>query len=65
MTPEQAAEVANIIRAKKIVPIHYQSLHKPPMYTETENAVDRLHTALQGCYAQALILQPGEWFELN
>jgi L-ascorbate metabolism protein UlaG (beta-lactamase superfamily) len=65
MTPEQAAAAANIIRAKKVVPIHYRSLHKPPMYIETDNAVERLRKALHGSYAQDLIMQPGEWFGLD
>jgi L-ascorbate metabolism protein UlaG (beta-lactamase superfamily) len=65
MTPEQAAAAANIIGAKMVVPIHYRSLHKPPMYTETDNAAERLLEALQGSSTQALIMQPGEWFGLD
>jgi L-ascorbate metabolism protein UlaG (beta-lactamase superfamily) len=62
MTPEQAAAAANIIGAKMVVPIHYRSLHKPPMYTETDHAAERLRKALQDSYVQALIMHPGEWF---
>lgn len=65
MSPEEAAAAANIIHAKRVVPIHYRSLHKPPMYTETYNAVERLQKALYGSSAQAVIMQPGEWFGLG
>lgn len=63
MTPEQAALAAHILNAKSVVPIHYQSLHKPPMYIETSNAVERLSAKLSGFNIPMIPLKPGEWFE--
>ncbi|MBN2909434.1 MBL fold metallo-hydrolase [Polycladomyces sp. WAk] len=42
MTPEQAVSAALVLRAKKIVPIHYGTFHNPPVYNETPDLVDRL-----------------------
>jgi L-ascorbate metabolism protein UlaG (beta-lactamase superfamily) len=65
MSPEEAAVAANILRAKLVVPIHYRSLHKPPMYAETDHAPERLQKALSGLDATAKIMQAGEWFWLE
>ena len=65
MTPEQAAVAAHILQAKSVVPIHYQSLHKPPMYVETPNATKRLSDKLNGLNIRATLLEPGEWIDLG
>ncbi|MDN4593991.1 hypothetical protein [Polycladomyces subterraneus] len=42
MPPEQAVSAAVVLRAKKLVPIHYGAFHNPPIYNETPDLVDRL-----------------------
>ncbi len=65
MRPEEAAVAAQILKAKSVVPIHYQSLHRPPIYIETPNATERLSNKLSGMGIRVMLLEPGEWFELN
>ena len=65
MRPEEAVVAAQILKAKAVVPIHYQSLHKPPIYTETPNAIERLSDKLNSLGIRAMLLVPGAWFELD
>lgn len=65
MTPEEAAVAAHILQTKSVVPIHYHSLHKPPIYIETPHATERLSNKLSGLGIRAMILEPGEWFGLD
>ncbi len=65
MTPEQAAIAAHILKARSVVPIHYGSLHKPPMYIETDNSVERLYDKLEGLGIELILHEPGIWFELS
>ena len=63
MTPEQAAIAAHILRARLVVPIHYGSLHKPPMYVETPHPAERLSDQLSSLGIRAVLHEPGNWFE--
>lgn len=63
MTPEEAAVAAHILQAKSVVPIHYGSLHKPPMYVETSNPIERFGHQLTTFDIRMLLAEPGEWFE--
>ena len=65
MTPEEAAIAAHIIGAQTVVPIHYGSLHKPPMYIETPRVTERLRQKTSSLGIRALICEPGDWFELD
>lgn len=65
MTPEEAAVAAHILQAKFVVPIHYGSLHKPPMYIETPNPTERLGHKLKTLGIRMVLAEPGEWFELS
>lgn len=64
MTPEQAAAAANILRADFVVPIHYGTMHQPPIYIETPNAVERLSASLTDLDTNIMVKEPGDWFEL-
>lgn len=63
MTPEQAAVAAHILRARLVVPIHYTSLHKPPMYVETSHPTERLSNQLSSLGIRAMLHEPSHWFE--
>lgn len=63
MMPEEAAVAAHIINAKTVVPIHYGSLNKEPIYVETPNATQRLRDKADEYGIRADIHEPGEWFE--
>ena len=64
MSPEQAAVAAHLIGARTVVPIHYGSLHKPPLYHETPKSLERLSNKLNEYQIQAIVCQPGIWCEL-
>ena len=64
MNPEQAVVAASILRAKRIVPIHYGSLNKSGVYTETAHPVERLLAIAGEYHLQVQILEPGVWAEL-
>jgi L-ascorbate metabolism protein UlaG (beta-lactamase superfamily) len=64
MTPEQAAAAANILRADFVVPIHYGTMHQPPIYIETPHALERLSASLADLDTGMMIKEPGDWFEL-
>lgn len=65
MNPEQAAAAAHILQAKLVVPIHYASLHKPPVYIETERSTERLHAKASLFGIQSIAYKAGEWFSIN
>jgi L-ascorbate metabolism protein UlaG (beta-lactamase superfamily) len=64
MTPEQAAVAANILKTDFIVPIHYHTMHNPPIYMETSNPVERLSASLTNLKTGIMVKEPGDWFEL-
>lgn len=63
LTPEQAVAAADILGAGALVPIHYGTMHHPPLYTETPNIADRLAEAAQG-KVNLRMLKSGESIEL-
>lgn len=65
MTPEQAAVAARMLGARWVVPIHYGSLHKPPMYTETSHPVEHFKAKAEELGVEGMILEPGEWFDVE
>ncbi|WP_224753699.1 MBL fold metallo-hydrolase [Paenibacillus terricola] len=45
MSPEQAVSAAVVLEAAVLLPIHYRAIHRPPLYTETLDIVERLEEA--------------------
>nr|WP_199930982.1 MBL fold metallo-hydrolase [Streptomyces sp. CB02923] len=62
MLPEEAAVAAHILGARLAIPIHYGTLHKPPLYTETPRAVERFEERAKSLGLTTLVTPPGEWF---
>ncbi|GAA3634085.1 MBL fold metallo-hydrolase [Streptomyces iranensis] len=62
MLPEEAAVAAHILGARVAVPIHYGTLHKPPIYIETPRAVERFEKRARELGITPLVTPPGEWF---
>jgi L-ascorbate metabolism protein UlaG (beta-lactamase superfamily) len=46
LSPEQAAAAARILGAARLVPIHYDGIHEPPLYAQTDDILSRLEAAL-------------------
>ncbi|MFE7118291.1 MBL fold metallo-hydrolase [Streptomyces sp. NPDC057654] len=62
MLPEEAAVAAHILGAHTAVPIHYGTLHKPPIYIETPRAVERFEERATELGMTPFVTTPGEWF---
>ena len=65
MTPEQAAIAAHLLRARSITPIHYGSLHKAGVYTETSHPTQRLQAEASKLGIAVKLHEPGVWFEMH
>jgi L-ascorbate metabolism protein UlaG (beta-lactamase superfamily) len=64
MTPRQAAEAAAILEAGEAVPIHYDTLHKPPVYAQVERPAETFVAEAAARGVEARIVATGESFEL-
>lgn len=60
MTPEEAVEAANLLWAKKLVPIHYGTFNNPPYYTEAPDLLERLKQRANDRGVNVAILEAGE-----
>jgi len=45
LTPEQAVAAARVLNAARLVPIHWRTIHHPPVYRETPDIPGRLAAA--------------------
>ncbi len=48
LSPEQAAAAARILEADRVIPIHYDGIHQPPVYEQTGEILERLESSLDG-----------------
>ena len=48
LSPEQAVAAARILGAKRLIPIHYDGIHEPPLYQQTDDIIARLQNSLDG-----------------
>ena len=64
MTPEEAVVAAHIMRAKRVVPIHYGALHKAELYVETPYPAESLRAKAAALGIRTETHAPGAWFEL-
>ncbi|MEV5595322.1 MBL fold metallo-hydrolase [Streptomyces sp. NPDC052496] len=64
MLPEEAAVAAHILGARVAVPMHYGTLHKPPVHVETPRAVERFEKRTTELGVTPSVTPPGEWFTL-
>jgi L-ascorbate metabolism protein UlaG (beta-lactamase superfamily) len=60
MDPEQAAVAALALGAALAVPIHYETLNRPPTYTPAERPVERFLAAAADLGVETRVLEPGE-----
>ncbi|MRT10439.1 MBL fold metallo-hydrolase [Pantoea agglomerans] len=65
MLPEEAAVAAHILGASTVVPIHHTELHRPGIYEETPNALERLSAKAAELGIAAHIVGRGEWICLD
>ncbi|GAA5068976.1 MBL fold metallo-hydrolase [Lysobacter panacisoli] len=60
LTPEQAVAAANILGARRLVPIHY-GVSGMAEYVEVEDPIGRLRAAARGTSVQVQPITPGDW----
>jgi L-ascorbate metabolism protein UlaG (beta-lactamase superfamily) len=59
MTPAQAVDAAILLRARRLVPIHY-GLNDPPHYVEVDKPIDALRKITKRRRVPMSHLLPGE-----
>jgi L-ascorbate metabolism protein UlaG (beta-lactamase superfamily) len=64
LSPEQAVSAAELLGAKVLVPIHYNTFHNPPSYIQTPDISERLLKAAKNVDVEIKFLEPYESFEL-
>jgi len=64
MSPPQAVDVAVLLRAKELIPIHY-GLNDPPYYQEVDSPIDTLVQVAERRNVRVRNLLPGETFTLD
>lgn len=62
MTPEQAVAAANILGARRLIPIHF-GISGLAEYVEVEDAIGRLRQAARDKPVQIQALAPGAWVD--
>jgi L-ascorbate metabolism protein UlaG (beta-lactamase superfamily) len=64
MDPVQAAEAAALLEADLAVPIHYDTLHRPPTYAQVERPAEAFARAAAARGVPTQVLAPGEFVNL-
>lgn len=65
MDPQQAAAAAAVLRARLAVPIHYDTLHRPPVYAQVDEPAAAFLAAAKTAGVLARVLETGEELELE
>jgi L-ascorbate metabolism protein UlaG (beta-lactamase superfamily) len=65
MDPGQAAEAAALLEAGVAIPIHYDTLHKPPTYVQVDRPAEAFTRAAQQRGVKVQVLSPGERLDLG
>ena len=63
MEPEQAALAAELLRARTVVPMHYEGYEIDPWYRPVSESAARFEAATRARSCEARIIEPGESFE--
>lgn len=64
MDPRQAAVAAHLLGARIAVPIHYDTLHRPPVYVQVDDPAGAFCEEAAALGVEARVLAPGEALEL-
>jgi L-ascorbate metabolism protein UlaG (beta-lactamase superfamily) len=60
MDPEQAALAADLLRAERVVPIHYGAYELAGLYEPVPDALERVKATSD----RVMAIEPGESFEI-
>jgi L-ascorbate metabolism protein UlaG (beta-lactamase superfamily) len=59
MGPAEAAAAARILEAGEAIPIHYDAIHHPPVYVQTDDPANRFVAEAEKLGVRARIVEPG------
>ncbi len=65
MDPTQAAAAAALLQARIAVPIHYDTLHNAPIYTQADSPAPAFQAAGRERGLDTRVMAPGDWLELD
>jgi len=60
MSPAEAASAAYVLGAGEAIPIHYDTIHNPPTYTQTDDPAGHFLREAQALGVRARVVAPGE-----
>lgn len=60
MDPRQAAEAATLLQARLAIPIHYDTLENPPVYTQVKRPAEQFVAAARARGVPARVIAPGD-----
>jgi L-ascorbate metabolism protein UlaG (beta-lactamase superfamily) len=60
LTPDEAAAAAELLGARLAVPIHYDTIHHPPVYAQTDDPAGAFARAGAARGVAVRVLEPGE-----
>ncbi|EFM12574.1 conserved hypothetical protein [Paenibacillus curdlanolyticus YK9] len=65
LLPEQAVAATVIFEAEALIPIHYKAVHRPPLYAETPNLMERLQAAAAEKEVKLAVLTSKETYHVK
>ncbi len=65
MDPRQAAEAAALLQAKLAIPVHYDTLENPPLYTQVDQPAEAFVAAAAERGIEGRILDAGDELDLS
>jgi L-ascorbate metabolism protein UlaG (beta-lactamase superfamily) len=60
MTGDQAAAAAQLLGAREVIPIHYDTINNPPVYTQVDEPVAAFLAAAEARGVSARVVEPGQ-----
>ena len=60
LDPVQAAAAAKLLGARVAVPIHYDTIHRPPVYAQADRPAEAFEAAAREAGVESRLLAPGE-----
>jgi L-ascorbate metabolism protein UlaG (beta-lactamase superfamily) len=65
MDPRQAVAAAGLLEARAAIPIHYDTLHRAPVYEQVDDPAGAFEAAAEEAGVPARVLEPGTWLDLG
>ena len=60
MTGDQAAAAAQLLGAREVIPIHYDTINNPPIYTQVDDPTGTFLAAAEARGVRARVVEAGQ-----